>query len=246
LRPADRPGGPSSPAHRRAALAAVIAFAAALAPAPAAQGATVASQVECVRYLPGVKSFPLTATGFPAGAALTFKADGIPFGAGQADPAGNFDNAPDPFLAPTPPAGSNLRAFQITAEDGQGTVAGPIAVPVSRITVVAPANAKPSRQVRFRLFGFRAGPRTYLHVRRDGRTKGRFALGRTAAPCGTLTKRMRFMPLRDYRTGTYRYYFSHSRRFRRDQAIYQARVRIYRTFKPSASGAQATPAGAWG
>jgi hypothetical protein len=199
-----------------------------------------------VRYLPGVKSFPLAATGFPAGAALTFKADGTAFGSGLADAAGNFDNATDPFQAPAPQAGRNLRTYQITAEDGQGTIAGPIAVPVSRITVVAPANAKPSRRVRFRLFGFQAGVRTYLHIRRDGKTKGRFALGRTAGPCGTLTRRMRFMPLRSFRIGTYRYFFSHSRSFRREQAIYQARVRIYRTFTPSASGAQATPAGAWG
>ena len=233
------------PSRRRAALAPVIALTAALALAPAARGATVAAQVPCVRYLPGVKSFPLLAGGFPAGAALTFKADGSPFGSGLADPAGNFDNAQDPFFPPTPPAGTNLRTYQVTAEDDQGTVAGPIPVPVSRITVVAPRDANPSRRVRFRLFGFRAGARTYLHVRRNGRTKGRFALGRTAAPCGTLIKRMRFMPVRDYRTGTYRYFFSHRRRFRPDQAIYQARVRIYRTFKPSAS-AQATAAGAWG
>ena len=199
-----------------------------------------------MRYLPGVKSFPLVASGFPAGAALTFKADGSAFGSGLADAAGNFDNSADPFLAPAPPAGRNLSTYQITAEDGQGTVAGPIAVPVSRIIVVAPANAKPSRRVRFRLFGFQAGVRTYLHIRRNGRTKGRFALGRTAGPCGTLTRRMRFMPLRSYRIGTYRYFFSHSRSFQRDQAIYQARVRIYRTFTPSPSGAQATPAGAWG
>ena len=67
---------------------------------------------------------------------------------------------------------------------------------MSRITVVAPPDSNPSRKVRFRLFGFRPRLRTYLHVRRAGRTKGRFALGRTAAPCGTLIKRMRFMPVR--------------------------------------------------
>lgn len=232
------------PSRHRAALAPLVALAAGLGLATAAQGATLASQVPCVRTLPGVKSFPLTATGFPAGAALTFSADGSSFGAGQADAAGGFDNALDPFFAPPLPSGVNLRTYQITADDGQGTIAGPIPVPVSRITVVAPENARPAQKVRFRLFGFKAGSRTYLHVRRNGRTKGRFALGRTSEPCGTLTRRMRFMPVRNYRTGSYRYYFSHSRSFRRSQAIYQARVRIYRTFQ--ASGAQATAAGAWG
>lgn len=235
------------PSRHRAALAPLIALTAALGPAAAAQAqATVASSVPCVRSVPGVKSFPLTATGFPAGAALTFKADGSPFGTGLADAAGNFDNGTDPFVAPALPAERNLRTYQLTAEDGQGTIAGPVAVPVSRITVVAPSNARPSRRVRFRLFGFRAAARAYLHVRRSGETKGRFALGRTAGPCGTLTKRLRFMPLRNYRIGTYRYYFSHSRRYRRDRAIYQARVRIYRTFRPPAAAGQATAAGAWG
>ena len=228
------------------ALAPVAGLLAALALAPAAQGATVGSQVACVRSLPDVDSFPLTAAGFPAGAALTFKADGAALGSGQADAAGNFENSLDPFPAPALPEDVNLRTVQLTAEDGQGTVAGPVAVPVTRVIVVAPENAKPSARVRFRLFGFRAGAQAYLHVRRDGETKGRYALGRTAAPCGTLTKRMRFMPLRSYRTGTYRYYFSHSRSFRRDQVIYQARVRIYRTIKPGAAAAQATAAGAWG
>lgn len=232
------------PRHR-AALAPVIVLAAGLGAAPAAQAATVASQVPCVRYVPGVKSFPLVATGFPAGAALTFSADGSSFGRGQADPAGNFDNAADPFFPPTLPFGKNLRTYDITVDDGQGTIAGPVRVPVSRITVVAPSRSKPTRRVRFRVFGFLPGRRTYLHVRRNGRTKGRFSLGRTQGPCGTLTKRMRFMPVRNYRTGTYRYYFSHSRRFKKTQAIYQARVRIYRTFS-SASAAQATAAGDWG
>ena len=231
--------------NRPGALALVLAGGGLLCAAPAAQGASVASPLQCVRHVPGVKSFPLTASGFPAGAALTFRADGAAFGSGVADAAGNFDTAGDPFFPPVPPEGINLRTYQVTAEDGQGTVAGPIAVPVTRITVVAPANSKPARKVRFRLYGFRAGERAYLHVRRNGRTKGRFALGRTDEPCGTLTKRMRFMPVRDYRFGTYRYYFSHSRKFRRRQAVYQARVRIYRTFKP-ARAAQATAAGAWG
>ena len=35
----------------------------------------------------------MLADGFPAGAFLTFKADGTSVGAGQADPAGHFDNA---------------------------------------------------------------------------------------------------------------------------------------------------------
>jgi len=148
------------------------------------------------------------------------------------------------FVVPpvTSPSGASF-TFQLTADDGNGTVAGPVAVPVSNVVVRAPANSKPSKRVRFRVFGFLPDKRVYLHVRRNGKTKGRFSLGRTSAPCGTTSKKLRFMPLRHYTFGTYRYYFSHSKRFSKKLAIYSARVRIYRTFS---SAAHATAAGAWG
>lgn len=225
----------------RTALAPVIVLAAGLGFASAAHAATVTPQVACVRVLPSIKTFPLTAAGFPAGASLTFYADGSAFGSGVADGAGNFDNGADPFFAPALPSGRNVKTVDVTVDDGQGTLAGPVGVPVSRVLVTAPSTSKPRRRVRFRVFGFRAGERVYLHVRRNGKTKGRFSMGRTASPCGTLTERMRFMPLRRYRTGTYRYFFSHGRRFRKRSAIYQARVRIYRTARSS----QATAAAAW-
>ena len=80
------------------------------------------------------------------------------------------------------------------------------------------------------MFGFLSGKRVYLHVRRNNRTKGRFSLGKTKGACGLVTKKMRFMPVVNYRTGTYRYDFSHSKRFSKTKAVYQAKVRIYRTF----------------
>lgn len=206
--------------------------------APAAPAATLESPVPCVRSLAQVKSFPLTATGFPAGAALTFLADGRAFGNGQADAAGSFDNRLDPFVAPA--LDRYLQTVQVSADDGAGTVAGPIPVRMTQIAVDAPARSDPAKKVRFRVFGFADGQRVYLHVRRNGATKKRVTMGRAAAPCGTLSKRMRFMPVRKYRIGTYLYAFSHSPRYRKDRTIFQAKVRISRTFS------QATAAGAWG
>ena len=223
----------------RTALAAAVAVAAGLALAPAAGAATVGSRLPCVRVIPGVNSFPVTAAGFPAGATLTFKADGSPVGSGQADAAGSFDNLFEPFPPPSLPFGTNLRTYELTAEDGQGTVAGPVPVPVVRVSVVLPARANPARRVRYRVYGFEAGKPVYLHVRRNGTTRGRFSLGTTAGPCGTLTKRMRFMPLRRYRTGTYGYYFSHSRQFDEDAVIFAGKVSIYRTFRSPEASAQA-------
>jgi hypothetical protein len=58
---------------------------------------------------------------------------------------------------------------------------------------------------------------------------------------------MRFMPLSNYRTGSYRYFFSHSKKFSKKKVIFGGKVTIFRTFssQPS-SAAQATAAGAWG
>ena len=180
---------------------------------------------------------------FAPGASLTFTADGSAIGSGQADAAGHYDNSAAPFAPPPLPIGRDLKTVQLTADDGAGTVAGPVPVQVVNVAVRAPANAAPSKRVRFRVFGFLSNQRVYLHIRRNGKTKGRFSLGRTHAPCGTLTKRMRFMPLRHYTTGTYRYYFSHSKTFRKSQVFYEARVKIYRTFSRVP---QATAAGSWG
>jgi len=213
-----------------------------LALAPAAQAATVASQVPCVRVIPGLKTFPVTATGFPASSFLTFKADDSTIGSGQADAAGNFDNAADPFNPPFL-SGTNHKTVQLTADDGAGTVAGPVPVEVANVRVVAPSNARPTKRVKFRVFGFASGQRVYLHVRRNDQTKGRFSLGKTKGACGLVTKKMRFMPVVNYRTGTYRYYFSHSKSFSKKKAIYVAKVRIYRTFS---SVSTQTTAGAWG
>ena len=231
--------------RRPMALVPAALLAAGLAAAPGAQAATVASPAPCVRVISNLRTFPVVAEGFAPGAFLSFKLDGDSFNSGQAGADGRFDNSTDPFLPPPLPAGRDLKTFQLTADDGAGLVAGPVPIQVANVAVRAPANAKPSKRVNFRVFGFLANRRVYLHVRRNGKTKGRFSLGRTDAPCGTLTKKMRFMPLRNYRTGTYRYYWSHSKHFKESTAFYTARVRIYRTFS-SASGAQATAAASWG
>jgi hypothetical protein len=219
-------------------LAPGAALAAALAAVPAAQAATVASEVPCVRYVPGVKSFPVSASGFAPGAFLSFKAGQDTIGSGQADGTGAFDNAADPFSPPSIPLNRNKVTVQLTADDGNGTVAGPVPVSVTRITVALPDHAKPRQRVRFRVFGFVPGKPVYLHVRRNNRTKGRFSLGRAAGACGLVTKRMRFMPLSSYRTGTYRYAFSQSKRYDRSKVLAGGKVTIYETFH--ASRAQAT------
>ena len=139
------------------ALAPGLALAAALGLAPAAQAATVVSPSPCVRIVPGAPTFPVQAAGFPAGAFITFKTGADIVGSGTADPAGNFDNsARTRSTPPSIPFDKNRATVQLTADDGAGTVAGPVPVPVSRITVDVPTRSKPRKRVNFRVFGFEA------------------------------------------------------------------------------------------
>ena len=228
-------------------LAPGLVLAAVLGIVPAAQAANVVSPSPCVRIVPGQATFPVQASGFPAGAFITFKTGENIVGSGTADPAGNFDNTANPCFPPSIPFKKNQATVQLTADDGAGTLAGPVPVAVSRITVDVPSRSKPRKRVNFRVFGFEANKKVYLHIRRKGETKGRFSLGRTDSPCGQVTKKMRFMPLSNYRTGAYRYFFSHSKKFDKSKVIFGGKVTIFRTFssQPS-SAAQATAAGAWG
>jgi hypothetical protein len=109
-------------------------------------------------------------------------------------------------------------------------------VSIARITVTGPkGTVKPRKKVRFRVFGFEADKKVYLHIRRKGKTRGRFSLGRTDSPCGNVSKRMPFMPLKSYVTGTYEYYFGHSKKFSKKKVIFGARVTITRTLKSTSA-----------
>jgi hypothetical protein len=236
------PGGPLLKLRSSAALALALGLAA----APSAHAATVGTPAPCVRLYPGVPSLPVTADGFPAGSPLTFKADGATIGSGMADPAGHFDNLADPntWFQPQQLQGKNVGTIQLTAEDGVGTVAGPVAVKAANLTITGPpGTVKPRKKVKFRMFGFQTGKRIYLHIRRGSKTKGRYTMGKAKGDCGLATRRMRFMPLPTYKTGTYEYWFGHSKKFSKQTAI-GVEVHITRSFK--AARTQTTAAGAWG
>jgi hypothetical protein len=209
---------------------------------PAAEAATVATPATCVRVVPGQLTFPVQASGFTASSALTFTADGSPFGNGTADAAGNFDNTADPstwFDANgILPADKNTGTVQLAASDAAGVAAAPVPVSIARITVTGPPDVvKPNKRVRFRVFGFQPNKRVYLHIRRKGKTLGRTSLGRTDSPCGNVSKRIPFMPLKRYQNvnGTYRYFFSHSKKFSKKNVIFGARVRISSSLKSTSA-----------
>ena len=67
-------------------------------------------------------------------------------------------------------------------------------------------------------------------------------MGTARGDCGLRTKRMRFMPLDNYKTGTYEYWFGHTKKFSKRTSI-GVQVTITRRF--NAASTQTTAAGAW-
>lgn len=212
---------------------------------PSAGAATVGTTASCVRIFPNIPSLPIAADGFAPGSFLTFKADGATVGTGTADGAGHFDNFADPntWFQPQSLQGKNVGTIQLTAEDATGVVTPPVTVKAVNINFTGPPGVvKPRKRVKFRLFGFQTGKRIYLHIRRGGKTKGRFNMGKARGACGLATKKMRFMPLRSYKPGTYEYWMGHSKTFDRNRSIGRE-VSIMRTFHSAST--QTTAAGAW-
>ena len=214
---------------RPAALAGAAVMLSLAAPSAASAAGTVVPSSSCVRYVatdPPEPTLGLTASGWTPATALTFRVAGRTVGTGTTDAAGAFTTGPDPLTPPEPRG--NLQTTRLTAEDPTGAATS-APLRVVRLTVAVPDRARPSQIVRYRAYGFRPGDRLYLFVRRSGRTLGRFTLGRPRGACGTLTKRLRYMPLRRWRAGSYQYWYSHDRRYSRATRIYGYTIRITRT-----------------
>jgi hypothetical protein len=217
-------------AARRTALGGAALLITLAAPATAS-AVVVAPGVPCVRYVPTTPpqpTLPLSTSGWAPAAPLTFKVNGSVVGNGTADAGGAYSTGAAPFVPPQPKG--NLQTTTLTAEDGTGNEAT-APMKLVRLTVAVPARAKPSQRVKYRAFGFQPGKRLYLFVRRGGKTKGRFALGKPQGDCGTLTKRLRYMPLKTWRTGTYEYWYAQEKKYSKATRIYGYKINIFKTTK---------------
>jgi hypothetical protein len=207
---------------------AVPAAALAVLAAPAAANAQTPSLIsgtQCIRFIDAsVPTLPVQGAGFAPNASVSILSGGAPFASVMADAAGGFTQA-----VAAPPISGNRANVSITADDGQGHVAGPVQLPEVRLGVVWPRRGKPRSKVLFRAYGFEPGQTVYLHVRRGGKTRGRFKIGKGDAPCGVTKRRMAFMPLSHYSPGTYEYWFGNTKSYDRSKEI-GYRVTITRTF----------------
>jgi hypothetical protein len=75
-----------------------------------------------------------------------------------------------------------------------------------------PRASSSTRVVRHIVRGFPAGRSTFLHFRLAGHTQGTVLLGRTSSPCGTVSRRMRALPLK-VKTGRWTIYADQRRAF---------------------------------
>jgi hypothetical protein len=217
-------------AARRPALGCAALLLTLAAPA-AASAAVVAPTVPCVRYVPTsppAATLGLTTSGWAAGTALTFRVDANVVGNGTADAGGAFSNASALFTPPEPKY--NVQSVTLTADDGAGNVAS-APMQIVRLIVTVPDRAKPSKVVKYRAFGFQPGKKLYLFVRRGKQTKGRFLLGKPAGDCGLVTKKLRYMPLKRWSTGTYDFWYSQDKTYSKRTRIYGYQIRIFKTPK---------------
>jgi hypothetical protein len=209
----------------RPALLGLAGVLAALAAPAAASAATVAATQPCARA--GAASFDLVSGGWAPGARLSVHLGNLDALA-SADANGVLSTAGSPL---TPPAlgRPGVARVSLSVTDGV-TTAGPVAAKVVQRGVRVPGESKPSDVVRYKGYGFPRHKRLYLHVRRGNATKGTFRIGRPAGACGLVTRRLRYMPLRRWSTGTYDYWFSNTRRFRSSRTLYGYRIDISRRF----------------
>ncbi len=220
-----------------AALLGASALAALAVPAAAQAQAGVISSTPCVRSVPGVDTWQVAATGLRPGGFVTVRADDQIVASGTADAAGTLPAQPasGPSISDTD---TYEQTFSLAATDGATTTAA-VPLPVVRVGVKLPRRARPRSRVSYKVYGFVPGQPAYLHIRKNGRTLGRYSLGTPEGACGNVTKRLRYMPLRNFRYTSYDYWFSQSRRFDRNATLARYQITIFRTFRPSSAAATA-------
>jgi hypothetical protein len=204
----------------RARALALAASAIACLAAGAPAGAATLSTSACVssRGTENARTMPVAGAGFVPGSRISILYT-TPVSPGQtfltavtADAAGAFSTRTVPPLFNT--LATREQTFDLTATSD----ADPPIEASTRFKQVlfgyetTPRATTSSRVVRHIARGFPPGRSTFLHFRLRGRTEGTVLLGRTASPCGIVSRRMAALPLK-VRTGTWTVYADQRRAF---------------------------------
>jgi len=188
---------------RRPIALAVSVVAGSLAPAAAAQTPTLAPLKPCyvTAGLAAEAREPvnINAQGLTRNGTATVAIDGTMLAdQAQVDPMGGLvGSLPAPFQA------RGQRPFTLSIMDNSNpalAVSAQALVTALDVTV-RPANARPSRRVRFRGRGFTGGPAVYAHYLREGGARKTVQLASAGGPCGTFDVRRRQLPVKRPHTG---------------------------------------------
>ena len=228
---------------RRPIALAVAVLAGSFAPAAAAQTPTLAPLKPCYvtagaadgqRELIDINAQNLTKNGTAAvaldGAVIQPQAAIDPMGA-------LVGSVPAPFQA------RGQRLFTLSVTDNANPAAPLMAQSlVSALDVrVTPADARPSRRVRFHGRGFTGGPTVYAHYVRKGKLRKTVQLATTTGPCGTFDVRRRQLPIRRPATGRWMVQIDQERRWHKTPESVSVQLTIDVTRSPSTGTRTSVP-----
>ena len=130
----------------------------------------------------------------------------------RTDAAGNFSTSVSP--PPFDTRATATQTFDLSAVDGfnPAIVAAFSFSQVRYGYTTLPATGLPTRMARHTVRGLPVGKDTYLHFRYRGRTRRTVKLGKAAAPCGTVSRRLPLLPVKA-RAGVWTIYVDQSRRY---------------------------------
>jgi hypothetical protein len=141
----------------------------------------------------------IRAAGFSPFSYVDVAIDGVTVQTAQADVDGALPSAS--VAAPYQEHGERPFTLTVTEQGEPANAAGASALVTALRLRVRPAQAKPSRRVRFRGRGFTGEGRLYAHYLYEGELRRTVGFGRPEGPCGTFRVRRRQIPVHHPRTG---------------------------------------------
>lgn len=219
--------------------AAAIAAGALALPSPALAAPVITLDKPC--YLGsggGTEPVKVAGTGFTPGARVTVKRADTTVAFPTADAAGNLVadlNAPALF-----DADPNETDFTVTAtEDDNPAQTAAATTKVTKFFVrISPTRAKPTSRVRITARGFTSAKNLYAHYLYKKRAtsapkrKRSVKIGRITGPCGTLSTRVRQIPLKTVPTGIYPVQFDPFPKYKANQIPFvRFEISVTRTFR---------------
>jgi hypothetical protein len=202
---------------RRSLAAYPAALAAAAAIAAPASAATLTVPPCVVEYgAPGLLNLVIAGTGFTPGAFVAIEsataANPAPRSvtSSTADPAGNFI---------TKTGALSFNKFDTTDQTYNVIATDRMNPAITATTTLRqvrfgfdakPDTGRPSRKVLYTARGFAPGQPVYAHFRFGGKTRRNVRIGVAAAPCGTVSRRMRLLPTKT-RFGTWTVYMDQAK-----------------------------------